>query len=184
MKIKIFFVYIALFVTFPAYADLNDGIAAVKRGDYTRAELELLPIAEKGDIKAQFMLGAMYKLQKNLDKALYWLHRSAEQGYGDGQAGLGFALLENGKNVNDALAWCQKSAFNKNAMGQICMGHIYAEGIGVTKNGAEAERWYLQSASQGNPDHQLLLADLYGSGRGITKDDVKAHKWYAKAAEQ
>ena len=51
---------LAATLTTPAWADFRDGKAAYNRGDYTEAVQEFQPLAEKGDVKAQYWLGAMY----------------------------------------------------------------------------------------------------------------------------
>ena len=49
-----------LFSAGSAWADLNDGLAALKRGDYATAYREFLPLAEEGHALAQCRIGFMY----------------------------------------------------------------------------------------------------------------------------
>ncbi len=44
----------------PAGADFQAGFAAHNRGDYATALREFRPLAEQGDVDAQFNLGLMY----------------------------------------------------------------------------------------------------------------------------
>ena len=46
--------------TAPARAGLDEGVAAYDRGDYATALREWRPLAEQGNAKAQYNLGAMY----------------------------------------------------------------------------------------------------------------------------
>ena len=47
-------------LTAPAWAGLDEGVAAYKRGDYATALREWRPLAKQGNAKAQFVLGVMY----------------------------------------------------------------------------------------------------------------------------
>ena len=44
----------------PAWADFDDGVAAIERGDYATALREFRPVANQGDARAQNNLGVMY----------------------------------------------------------------------------------------------------------------------------
>ena len=75
--------------------------------------------AEKGDAKAQFALGIMYRdgrgVAQDYDKALQWWRKAAELGLIDAQ----YAL-----------------------------GNMYAGGSGVERNNVQAYMWYSIAASQ------------------------------------
>ncbi len=47
-------------LTAPAWADVDEGVAAFKRGDHATALRLLRPLAEQGLAKAQLALGFMY----------------------------------------------------------------------------------------------------------------------------
>ena len=47
-------------LTAPAWAGLDEGVAAYDRGDYAAALREFRPLAEQGNAKAQNNLGLMY----------------------------------------------------------------------------------------------------------------------------
>ena len=72
---------------------LEDGLAAVQRGDFETANRLLLPLAEQGDAEAQFNLGLMYDSGRGVPQdgaeALKWLRLAADQGYADAQNSLG-----------------------------------------------------------------------------------------------
>ena len=44
----------------PAWAGIDEGVAALERGDYETAFREMKPLAEQGDADAQYNLGLMY----------------------------------------------------------------------------------------------------------------------------
>ncbi len=47
-------------LTAPAWAGWDEGVAAHQRGDYATAFREFRPLADKGNAKAQFMIGLIY----------------------------------------------------------------------------------------------------------------------------
>ena len=63
-----------LFVALPAgfavlaHAGFDDGKAAYDRGDYAKAYKEFKPLAEQGDIVAQFYLGVMYDFGRGVSQ--------------------------------------------------------------------------------------------------------------------
>ena len=73
-----------LLVASPAYADFDEALVAYKHGDYTTALREFRPLAEQGDVGAQFHLGFMYRLGQGVPKdyvlANMWLNLAAAQG--------------------------------------------------------------------------------------------------------
>lgn len=68
----------------PAWAGFIEGQAAYERGDYTAAMREWLPLAENGDIDAQYSLGLMHfhgiGVRQEFSEAVKWFRLAAEQG--------------------------------------------------------------------------------------------------------
>ena len=81
-------------LTAPAWAGLDEGVAAYKRGDYATALREFRALAEQGSAKAQWGLGAMYSLGRGVPQddaeAVKWYRKAAEQGVAEAQYNLGF----------------------------------------------------------------------------------------------
>jgi len=77
-----FFSFVLLTISpFAAYASqLDEGVQAFERQDYEAAYKRLLPLAEKGDGKAQYYVGEMMVggmgVSSNIDKGVYWLEQS------------------------------------------------------------------------------------------------------------
>ena len=82
--------------------DVEDGIAAAKRGDNATAIFKFRKAAEQGDALAQFNLGWMsvkgIGVPKNYKQAAYWFRKAAEQGHAMGQYNLG-QMYRRGKGV-------------------------------------------------------------------------------------
>jgi len=69
-----------------------------------------------------------------------------------------------------------------NAVAQLKLGRLYAEGDIVEKDDAEAAKWYLSAAEQGHADAQVWLGMAYQTGKGVPKDYVEAYAWFDVAA--
>ena len=63
---------------------LEDGMAAYNRGDYVPAMQLFRPLAQRGDAKAQNLLGVMYRrgqgVARNSVRAFVWFSRAAARG--------------------------------------------------------------------------------------------------------
>ncbi len=76
-----------------ASADFDAGLAAYEEGDYAAALREWRPLADEGDLDAQFYLGEMHLQGKGVDrdfkKASEWLAKAAQAGHPRAQGVLG-----------------------------------------------------------------------------------------------
>ncbi|WP_426418706.1 tetratricopeptide repeat protein [Bradyrhizobium genosp. A] len=104
----------------PARADtLGAGSAAFSHSDYSRAARLLMPLAERGNARAQAMVGFMYATGQGLpqanDAAGYWYRLAAEQGDTTAQYLLGLAY-DKGQGVPQddvaAYKWLNLAAAN------------------------------------------------------------------------
>lgn len=77
----------------PAFADLDTGLAALKRQDYKTAFKEIEPAAKAGNPTAQRGLGYFfdqgYGTAKNHTQALAWYRKAAAQGDGESMEQIG-----------------------------------------------------------------------------------------------
>lgn len=112
---------------------------AVRAGDLQAIE-QLRALADKGNVIAEFNLGAIYQdgdgVPKSLYVALQWYSKAAVQGYTDAQYSLGW---------------------------------MYEAGEGTSKDAEQAAAWYFKAAEQGNTDAQVSLAAMYENGRGVVR---------------
>ena len=80
-------------------ANYQKGQEAFLKKDYATTLREWKPLAEQGNARAQFMLGAMYEfglgLPQNNKIAVKWYRLAAEQGNADAQHELG-VMYQNG----------------------------------------------------------------------------------------
>ena len=144
---------IATRLTTPAFAGLDDGLAAYDRGDYATAFGELAPTAAGGEPAAQYALARMYL------------------------AGEGIA-----RDSATGLKWLREAATNGVALAQYQLGVGYELGIVTPQDYSEAARWYRMAADRGVALAQYHLGLLYLNGLGVTGDLVAAHMWLNLAA--
>ena len=69
-----------------------------------------------------------------------------------------------------------------NALAQLGLGVMYANGQGVPQDYAQAVVWYRKAAEQGDADAQTLVGLMYANGHGVPQDYVRAHMWFNIAA--
>ena len=128
---------------------LQDGLAAYAAKHYVTAFELLKPLAERGNSRAQFVVGDLCVFEAGVScdskSGIRWLTAAAEKGNADAQDDL---------------------------------GTVYYEGsIGVPQNYKSALRWLSKSAAQGNSIAQELLSSMYRFGLGVRKNNVQAYMW-------
>ncbi len=133
--------------------DLQKGEEAFRRGNYFNALREWEPLAEQGNVQAQYRLGCLHAKDPdgNMAKAASWFHRAAKQGLAEAQFELGH-LLEKGqglpKDEKTAAYWYQAAASQGIRGAQYSLALQYHEGRGVPQDDQKASFWYWASASQ------------------------------------
>ena len=100
-------------------------------GKYVKAVKWWKLAADRGHVKAQFNLGAMY-----------------EDGTGVSQS------------YPEAVNWYRKAAEQGHAMAQLNLGMMYSYGQGVEQDYLEAAKWYRLAADQGDVYAQHMLEEL------------------------
>ena len=74
-------------------AGFDEGLVAANKGDYQTAFKEWKPLAEQGDVDAQYNLAQMYRngqgVPQNYTQAVTWYKKAAEQGHVSAQLNLG-----------------------------------------------------------------------------------------------
>lgn len=148
-------------------------------------------LAERGDAKAQILLGIAYSDGKGVAKdereAVEWYRKAAEQGHANGQLLLGTAYSD-GKGVSkderEAVKWWRKAAEQGECVGQFFLGKAYSAGKGVAKDEQEGVKWMRRAAEHGLAKAQAMVAVAYFLGEGVPKDMREATKWAVKADAQ
>ncbi len=93
MKALLLSALLAAFFVSAARADFDVGLAAYEEGDYAAALRAWRPLANEGDLDAQFYLGEMHLQGKGVPRdfkqAADWLGKAAEAGHPRAQGTLG-----------------------------------------------------------------------------------------------
>lgn len=148
-------------------ADFDAGFTAYVTGDYRTAFSEWRPLAEEGDVEAQFGLGMLYQygrgVVRDLEVAARWYRRAAEQGSMRAQTQLA-GMYARGDGVDEdwdqAIAWWRKAARQGSVRAQFHLGQAFQYGSGVERNLDSAVQWYGEAAAQGYRPAQLQLEEV------------------------
>lgn len=135
------------------------------------AEVDLASLraqAEAGDAYAQLNLGAAYDnapaAERDIEQAIHWYQRAAEQGVAEAQFNLAHLLVEEEISASAAAEWMQKAAEQGMADAQYLLGVIYAEGIGVEMDDTKAKLWLKRAIAKGHEEAAQFMADFYQQG--------------------
>lgn len=181
-----------LLITSNAYADkFEDAQKAFKSGNYSQAIKLYEPLALNGDVRAQDILGSIYRfgigVSQDYAEAFRWEKLAASQGDAQKQYWIGVSY-ETGyvtKDYAEAVKWYKLSAEQGYAKAQFSLGSMFDNGLGVTQDYAEAFKWYKLAAAKGNTSAKLTLGIKYYDGQGgVSQDYVTAHMWFNLAAEK
>jgi TPR repeat protein len=165
--------------------DLQKGGDAYNAGDYATALQEWTPLAEAGNVSAQFNLGVMYEngqgVLQDYAEAVRLYRLAADQGFANAQTNLG-VMYRDGLGVPqdyaEAVRLYRLAADQGFANAQTNLGYMYSTGQGVLQDYAEAVRLYRLAADQGFANAQTNLGYMYENGLGVPQDKVMAHMWY------
>lgn len=175
-----------------AQAGTLEGEAQLEAKSYANAYLELLPPAQAGDPRAQFLMGQLSDngygpIQLDAAEAARWYRKSADQNYGEAQFALAQAYAF-GRGVasdkDESLRWLRRSATNNFTPAMLSLAKLLDEGRGMPKNADEATIWINRAAELGDADAQYLFAERLSDGKGIAADRHAAYAWFKRAAAQ
>ncbi|MBK1717627.1 tetratricopeptide repeat protein [Thiocystis violacea] len=136
----------------PIDMELASGIAAFESKQFSRAVGLLSPLAERGDIDAQYRMAIM------------------------AQNGLG--MLPNPLMAFSYMKNAAKAGFN---LAQHGLAFMYMQGECTDKNPAKAIEWFKKAADQGLVGSLTTLAMMYEEGQGVEKDLEEAKRLYRLA---
>jgi TPR repeat protein len=124
------------------------GLEAYRRLDFAAARDLWLPLARRGDARAQTWIGVMAGTgrggARDHEAAIRWLDRAAAQDYSEAEFRLGV---------------------------------IHEFGHGISEDKARARAYYECAARHGHVEAQLRLGEMYEYGVGGAPDLVRAHMW-------
>jgi TPR repeat protein len=151
---KIWCLWLPLFLLFsaPSFAEEKVDIARLQKG------------AAAGNAYDQLNLGAAYDngigVKRDIDKALEWYQKAAEQGVAEAQFNLAHLLVTEEISTVAAAEWMKKAALQGLTDAEYLLGVIYAEGIGVGMDRAKARLWLKKAAAKGHAEAIHFLKDM------------------------
>jgi hypothetical protein len=166
---------------------IEDSIKAYRRGDYMSAYQLIKPEAEKGDDRAQFILGYMYDEGKGVPQdyaeAVKWYGRAAKQGNKAAQHNLEL-MGDQGQVSKDRAEmrkWHRGAAESKNAAARSSPGPM-DDKEQRSKDRAEMQKWHRKAAEPVNPSTQHNLGLMEDQDQ-VSKENTLMEKWHRGAAE-
>lgn len=172
---------------------LKDAEQFLEREDIINGELYLIVAAQKGSLKAQEKLGALYFNEvRNGDyrRMYYWLTKTAEQGNTKVQTLLAYEYwkeedVEATENNEKAFYWANKAAQKGNAVAQYILGRMYFLGaVDEKQDLKKALEWTSKSAKQNYARAEYQLGMMFLSGDGVKKDIKRAISLLKRAEKQ
>ena len=120
--------------------------------------------AKAGDATAQLNLGAAYDhaigVKRDIDQALHWYQKAAEQGLAEAQFNLAHLLVAEEISAVAAAEWMHRAAAQGMTDAEYLLGVIYAEGIGVEMDSGKARLWLKKAAAKGHDEAQRMLKEM------------------------
>jgi uncharacterized protein len=182
--------FLAAMATSALAQSYDIGLRHYTAGRYAQALKIWRPLANQGDAKAQYNIGAMYDhgigVAQNDKNAVTWYRRAAEQGNASAQFNLGNMYSgDRGlpRDIQSALYWLRKAAEQGEVSAQFNLAMKYHRDPAV-QDPARAAEWYAKAAEQNHVNATVNLGVLYMAGLGVAKDDARAVELYRKGAEQ
>jgi uncharacterized protein len=145
----------------------------------------LFSIAESGDPEAQYWLGRTYRIGRTLPqdqkKSIFWLEKSAGQGYAPAQYELCAQRTMSDSSESERCLWHAAEAGVPEA--QFWIGVFLRDNrFGVTDKAASLQ-WFRKAAEGGHVDAQAELCMDYQIGEELPVDFAQAAYWCRLAAE-
>lgn len=169
----------------------KEALQAFKEGRHAKAVDLAMPLAEKGNADALYILGYASETGQGVDasreKALGYYRKAAATGHKDATYRLSFILLasEDQTERTQAREALEKAAKDDPAVAGRILGEAYLRGVlSKEPDFDKTVFWWSQASDVGDVPSVLLLARLYEGQLGFPdkKDPKKSLDFYSKAA--
>jgi TonB family protein len=114
---------------------VQNAYRAEQQGDYATAYALLKPLAEQGNVAAQYSLGLFYRngtgVARDDVQSVMWFRKAAEQGHANAENNLGLMYIDGRgvpKDFSQAEIWFERSALSGSAFGESNLGLTYLRG--------------------------------------------------------
>ncbi len=151
----------------------------------------LLELAAKGDMNAQFELGALYHdgqggVQKDFVKAKEYFEKAATQGEVRSEFNLG-VMYYIGEGVKQdykkAITLFESAAKKGNSRAQFNLGVMYYRAEGIQQDYKKAMEYFTAAAVQGFHEAQFNIGVMHAKGEGVPVNIAQAYAWFVAARD-
>ncbi|HTV79563.1 MAG TPA: tetratricopeptide repeat protein [Steroidobacteraceae bacterium] len=165
---------------------------ALQDGDYVTAMDLARPLADRGNAKAQSLVGQMYEqgfgTVRDPDRASRWYRKAAVQGDTAAELALGSLYLIGKavpKDVPEGVRWIEKAAEGGNVQAMTSLAFLYRGGGPVAPDALQEWRWALKAARKGDATSRYTVCSVYLAGQlGQPQNPSQAYRWCRLAAAQ
>jgi hypothetical protein len=172
-----------------AAEDFNEAVVLFESGKFSEAYEIAKAFADKGDLKAMAMLGAMYQsgrgVPEDAKEAAKWYTMAADKGHDGALFSLAMLLLDGSLGTVDrqrGLPLLEKSAAAGNGAALYNLALIAASE--EPPDWPKAVKLFTSAADKGVAEAQYNLGLLYVEGKAVERSLVTAGTLFAKAASQ
>ncbi len=173
-------------------ADVNAGIEAYNKGDFSAAFDEFKKASDSGDSFGVHLLASLYYqghgVEKSIPKAVALFERAASHGYPAAHANLGL-MYHSGDGVKPdskkAIFHYTEAAKTGDFQSSFNLGQIYRKGwLDVSPSNEKAVAFYRFGAEYGHVPSVNEYALMFAQGLGVPNDFVESYAWMQFAANQ
>jgi len=159
--------------------------------DFAKAFSLYLKAANRGDVEAEYISGAMYQVgrgtTRDIPKSFHMLYGAAQKGKSTAESEqliaqaflLGTVIP---KNIEKAIDWYSRASEKGNAEAQNELGFIYFSGREVEQDYKKTAKYFRQAALLNHAVAQYNLGITYYAGFGEENDLIKSYAWLSLAA--
>lgn len=177
--------------SYSALAEMHAKGSPQTKPDYQEAMRWQLRGLASGHEPARYAIGLMHRngqgVQKNSERAMKLLRKTADVGNVDGQVALGNEYL-NGEIVaqdyKQAMQWYQKAAAQGDADASVQIGLMIYDGKGVRQQYDHALGWMRKGLGKTNGLAEAGIGRMYEEGRGVTRSYAKGIEHYNLGRKQ
>lgn len=152
--------------------------------NYAEAYRLLSLAVQKGDPKAEFLLGCMYEdglhVETDLEKAVYWLEKAAQRGY---EAAVNQLAAGSAYGIGANEVWAKKAVAHGAYYPLISVAQRYIDGRYAPQEIDKGVSLLTELADKGIGSAQMALAERLITGKGIPKEKDKALHYLSLAAD-
>ncbi len=160
--------------------DIEAAVEALQVQNHWRSEKLLKPLAEAGDMLAQYRLGRVFSDIRNHEKAYLWFLTAAEQGHIASQFTL-YSLYRKGVGVArdevKAGEWLRRAAADGHAGARVAVALELLRKSAGKGDIAKPESLLRLAAEQGEASAQGVYGLMLVEGRGSRKDLREGLMW-------